>query len=185
MQLQELPIAILFVRSLPCAGWRFQTSPRCSLGRNKTALESALSCPKVERTQSPSAECSRGWRTPQPDERGQRGCSCRSWAPCLEMGGEQRQAETPAHLLLPGPDRDSASDASTVWGLTGQVGSTSEASWVLTLACWALPRAFGAASSCGPASVVWALNRTLPRGQARRGTVLSGQRTSSPSQMSR
>lgn len=59
----------------------------------------------------------------------------------FEMGGEQRQVETLGHLLLPGPNRDLASDASTMWGLTGQVGAPQRRAGVLTLACWALPRA--------------------------------------------
>lgn len=80
------------------------------------------------------------------------------------MGGEQRQAETPAHLLLPGPDRDSALDASTVWGLTGQVGGTSQASWGAHAGLLGSALSLGAASSCGPVSVVWDFNRTLPRG---------------------
>lgn len=49
-------------------------------------------------------------------------------APSLEMGGEQRQVETLANLLLPGPNKDAVSDPSTVWGLTGQVGGSTEAS---------------------------------------------------------
>lgn len=96
------------------------------------------------------------------------------------MGGEQRQAETPAHLLLPGPDRDSASDASTVWGLTGQVGGPSGASWVLTLACWALPRALGQHLPVAGVRRVGPQQDSATAGRRDVGTALSAQRTSSP-----